>query len=78
MKISKQYTVEVNTNFCFYVEVEATSVEEAKNIAYNRAYEKSEELAGDGCDEDMTYGMAQPEVGSIEEFEHDEEDDEEE
>jgi hypothetical protein len=65
MKETKLYTVEVNTNFCFFVEVEANSIEEAKNIAYDRAYEKSEELAGDGCDEDMTYGIAQPEIGSV-------------
>jgi hypothetical protein len=66
MKEAKIYRVEVNTNFCFYVDVEANSTEEAKDIAYERAYAKSEELAGDGCDgPDMTYGIAQPEIGSV-------------
>lgn len=59
------YQVEVNANFCFYIDVEACSVEEARGLAYERAYDKAEELAGDGCDEDMTYGFAQPEIGTV-------------
>jgi len=79
---TKLYTVEVNTNFGFFVEVEADNIEEAKEIAYERAYEKAEELAGDGCDEDMTYGFAQPEIGTVtnedgEEVEGEEEDEDE-
>jgi hypothetical protein len=76
---TKLYTVEVNTNFCFFVEVEADNIEEAKETAYQRASEKAEELAGDGCDGDITYGFAEPELGSVtdedgEEFEDDDED----
>jgi hypothetical protein len=43
----KQYTVEVNINFCFYVDVEANSIEEAQEVAYERASNKADELAGD-------------------------------
>lgn len=60
------YRVEVNTNFCFYVDVECADIEEAKRIAWDRAYEKSEELAGSGDDEeDMIYGIGQPEIGDV-------------
>lgn len=63
---TKLHRVEVNTNFCFYVDVECADIEEAKSIAYERAYAKSEELAGSGDDEeDMTYGFAQPEIGDV-------------
>jgi len=62
---TRLYQVEVNTNFCFYIDIEAASVEEARGLAYERAYDKAEELAGDGCDEDMTYGFAQPEIGTV-------------
>lgn len=79
----KLYSVEVNANFCFYVDVECADIEEAKRIAYERAYEKAEELAGDGCDEDVTYGFAEPEIGTVtnedgEEIDEDEDEDEDE
>lgn len=62
----QHYRVEVNTNFCFYVDVYANNTTEAKELAYNRAYEKSETLVGTGDDEeDMVYGIAQPEIGLV-------------
>lgn len=70
---NKLYRVEVNTNFCFYVDVECADIEEAKKIAYDRAYEKSEEIVGDGNgEEDMIYGIAQPLLGDVEEVENEE------
>lgn len=62
----QHYRVEVNTNFCFYIDVYANNASEAKELAYNRAYEKSERLVGTGDDEeDMVYGIAQPEIGTV-------------
>lgn len=83
----KLYRVEVNTNLCFYVDVECADIEEAKSIAWDRAYAKSEELVGCGNDEeDMIYGIGQPEIGDvtdednnpIEDDDDEDEDDEEE
>ena len=75
---TKLYRVEVNTNFCFYVDVECADIEEAKRIAYDRAYEKSEQIVGNGNDEeDMIYGIAQPLLGDVEEVEDEDEDEDE-
>lgn len=66
----KAYRVEVNVNFVFYVDVEAIDEDSARDQAYQRAYEKSEEIVGEGNDEQhMYYGIAQPEVGMVEELE---------
>ena len=66
----KAYRVEVNVNFVFYVDVESINEDSAKKHACERAYEKAEEIVGEGNDEQhMYYGIAQPEVGAVEELE---------